>query len=271
MKVIKTNLERIDVTLPMDARCLVTPAIARQWLELYNTGNRHVRQTAVRYLMAKIVSGQWRDDHNMPIQFSTEGILFDGQHRLMAIAATHAVMLPVCFGCSPALKEHTDDGQPRAISDNVRFIEGDQLNKAVSGFVRMRHVIECREAGVRHRGRLTPGECKEIFAAHKDSFTWAASRKVCKLKAIGRQGYWLGFVRYFEIAGRTSADAFVTSFTHTDGDVQQARMLRDYALRTVKENGDEANLEAYYKTAHCCMAHMKGVRVSRVLKGEWLS
>jgi len=62
---------------------LITPQIARQWLQK-NTNNRppnHARITAYSKL---IVNQQWTDS-NTAITFGIDGTLYDGQNRLMAV------------------------------------------------------------------------------------------------------------------------------------------------------------------------------------------
>lgn len=62
---------------------LVTPAQAAEWLK-NNPRNRKPVQSVVRAIADDITSGEWRLTHQ-GIAIGTDGTLYDGQHRLMAV------------------------------------------------------------------------------------------------------------------------------------------------------------------------------------------
>lgn len=63
-------------------RTSVTPATAREWLTR-NSFNRPIRPTHVRGLADQMTRGLWIYNGDV-IRFSKKGVLFDGQHRLLA-------------------------------------------------------------------------------------------------------------------------------------------------------------------------------------------
>lgn len=66
---------------------LVTPEIAKDWLENRNLHNRRKSNVAARKYAKAIRSDRWKCTHE-GIAFDREGFLIDGQHRLMAIVDT---------------------------------------------------------------------------------------------------------------------------------------------------------------------------------------
>lgn len=61
----------------------ITPELAKVWLGS-NLVNRHVRKSVVARYAADMVAGRWRGADSMFI-LRTDGVLLDGQHRLLAI------------------------------------------------------------------------------------------------------------------------------------------------------------------------------------------
>lgn len=96
----------------------ITPALAKKYLEK-NTNNRPVRENNVNKWAHAILSGQWAINGET-IKFSDEGILLDGQHRLMAIIKTGtAVQTIVVRGLEPQVYETIDTGSLRRPSDTL--------------------------------------------------------------------------------------------------------------------------------------------------------
>ena len=62
---------------------LVTPAIAKEWLKV-NSINRKVRAATVKYMAEQIRLGRF-EKISQGIGFRWDGVLVDGQHRLLAI------------------------------------------------------------------------------------------------------------------------------------------------------------------------------------------
>ena len=62
----------------------VTPVMAKNWLDKYNTRNRHLRDGAIKNFAEDMKSGRWALTHQ-GIAFYDDGVLADGQHRLLAV------------------------------------------------------------------------------------------------------------------------------------------------------------------------------------------
>ncbi|MFB8416467.1 hypothetical protein ACFC63_13300 [Streptomyces albidoflavus] len=74
---------------------LVTPELAIEWLRRNIENNRPVSHGKVRQWKTDIEQGRWKLTHQ-GIAFDPEGNLIDGQHRLLAIAASkRPIWIPV--------------------------------------------------------------------------------------------------------------------------------------------------------------------------------
>ncbi len=63
---------------------LVTPDIAREWLEKFNTNNRPLQPAHSTFLANQMRGGKWMETGDS-IKFGENGQLIDGQHRLLAV------------------------------------------------------------------------------------------------------------------------------------------------------------------------------------------
>lgn len=97
---------------------LVTPEIAKALLSI-NTGNRPVSKTSLDKFRSILSEGRWQNTGE-PVIISREGILNDGQHRLMAVAnGLHAVEMDVRFGIPRAAFPVTGTGTKRTVGNIV--------------------------------------------------------------------------------------------------------------------------------------------------------
>lgn len=113
---------------------LVTPEMARQWLQA-NSNNRRIRKTLIARLKADIESGNWQMTHQ-PIALAEDGQLIDGQHRLSAIvAAGIAVPLTVATNCAKETFAVIDSGVKRTAADSLH-VEGIKNANVLSAAIR---------------------------------------------------------------------------------------------------------------------------------------
>lgn len=64
---------------------LITPALAKQWLETINVNNRGISRVRVGQYTELMKLGLWDENNGDPIQLDVDGNLVNGQHRLKAI------------------------------------------------------------------------------------------------------------------------------------------------------------------------------------------
>jgi hypothetical protein len=94
----------------------VTPEIARVLLDR-NTHNRKIAKGHVTFLVKEIKNGDWKFGGE-PIKIDSNGVLIDGQHRLLAIiAANTQIPMLVLSGIDPTAFSVLDTGRKRLGGD----------------------------------------------------------------------------------------------------------------------------------------------------------
>jgi hypothetical protein len=111
----------------------------RQFAEVvlaYNTGNRRVTRRKLDALGSQMRKGEF-ENTGEPIIISAEGVLNNGQHRLLAVVEADAVVdMDVRFGIPRRAFTKTDTGAPRTGGD-VLTIAGVAHGGMVSSAVRL--------------------------------------------------------------------------------------------------------------------------------------
>jgi hypothetical protein len=98
----------------------VTPEMAEEWLGK-NTHNRNIRRIAVDSYARDMAAGNWRLTGE-PIKFTPDGVLLDGQHRLLAVIKGGVpVELFVAKGIAPDSQRVMDTGAKRTSSDMLKL------------------------------------------------------------------------------------------------------------------------------------------------------
>jgi hypothetical protein len=102
----------------------------------YNTGNRRVTRRKLEVLAREMRNGAF-ENTGEPIIISAEGVLNNGQHRLLAVVEADAVVdMDVRFGIPRRAFTKTDTGAPRTGGD-VLTIAGVAHGGIVSSAVRL--------------------------------------------------------------------------------------------------------------------------------------
>lgn len=102
----------------------------------FNTGNRRVNARKLAQLVRQMQAGEF-ENTGEPVIVSKEGILNNGQHRLLAVVEADAVVdMDVRFGIPRKVFAKTDTGAPRTGGD-VLTIEGIAAGQRVSSAVRL--------------------------------------------------------------------------------------------------------------------------------------
>lgn len=256
------RLEELDIAKQFEGLTIVSPEAAQQALAL-NFGNRQIRKAAVAWLVSQIENGEWQSDHPSPIVFSSTRLI-DGQHRLTAIAkAGRTINCKVLTGARDELRRHIDTGITRALKDRETFYEDHQLNVVASSMVTTWWYM----SGKANR-KPTPDECLAIFSTHKEAIDNVATLIVGHRRGLNRMSINVALAEY-SIFDKEKAIEFGVSLMSPDGHVQQARMLRDYALRATSMQGQTGAKTLYEKAVYCMRCHLDGRHVSRVMSGSW--
>lgn len=107
-------------------KVLVTPEIAGYYLSK-NTSNRHARQDTVTYLANLITRGEWKLTHQ-GICINKDGVLVDGQHRLLAVVkAGIPVEMLVTTDAPNDIFMAIDSGLKRSTTDNTGIIQREAM------------------------------------------------------------------------------------------------------------------------------------------------
>src|SRR5271165_4951622 len=107
-------------------RTLQIDAAAAKRLLAINTGNRHISARRVSLLARQMRDGHW-ENTGEPIIVSDEGILNNGQHRLLAVIEADALVeMDVRFGIPRKAFVKTDTGAARSGADvlSIRGVVG---------------------------------------------------------------------------------------------------------------------------------------------------
>lgn len=98
---------------------IVTPEMAREWLDKCNTKNRNMSEKTVAKYVAIIKRGEWRVTAQ-GVSFDTKGRLSNGQHRLEAIARSGIpVEMVVVYNEPDDAYMVNDQGKNRRLKDHL--------------------------------------------------------------------------------------------------------------------------------------------------------
>jgi hypothetical protein len=265
------HVSALDFSKPSLVRCMIDSEKAEKLLEL-NKGNRLLRRTLVEYLKHQITTGEWREDHPQPVVFSNAGRLIDGQHRLKAIAESgisedSPVIIRVETFADDSVREYMDTGAPRTLDDRVSFVDNLAENKIIAQLATFDVVVSSRAYQ-----KPSPDDAREFFEQHKDACLFIARTKK-REKGTGVIAVAYAAMEFHE-RYRPHAEIFYPALFTVDSDVQQARVLRDYLLRTMTtsarmQNTGAVRNELYHKAIGCMKAYAQNRQVSIVRASSW--
>ncbi len=114
------NLQKIDMAKKAAYIMNVTPEMASQMLEK-NSNNRNVSQRSLNHYIRQIREGQWEFNGDT-IRFRKDGVLMDGQHRLLSIVETEKTMECVLItGIRKEAMATIDTGKGRTVADHLKL------------------------------------------------------------------------------------------------------------------------------------------------------
>lgn len=89
------------------------------YLDRYNVRNRKIKDDAIREYTYKMRNGLWNENNLDPIVITKDGILENGQHRLLSIIKSgKAIKMLVVRDADSAIGSY-DCGVPRSVRDNL--------------------------------------------------------------------------------------------------------------------------------------------------------
>lgn len=219
-----------------------------------------------------IEAGQWISDHPAPIVFSDAGRMIDGQHRIMGMILAGVPVIANCVGgARDEIREHIDTGMKRSLDDRVTFHSDLKVNQRCGKIINSIFTISYyrRENGhVKHGNcKLTPSEAKELFDSRKEAISAIAEMATTSVKGIDRVPVMAAFVELYERNSELCRE-FWNALHHADGDIQPARILRDWLLRyRGTSSGFGTIIELYTKSLCAMRAALEGREIALVRSG----
>jgi hypothetical protein len=167
---------------PRRVRMVVTPELAKQWLEA-NTHNRPLSETLVITYMIDMLEGRWQYNGDA-IRFDHMGRLIDGQHRLRAcVEAGVPFETDVVTGLDPDAIRTIDIGRVRT-AGHIAHIEGVENADLACAIAAM--VLLHRKHGIEHMNdpRRKPTKTEIVEAVRTLDGIQAA---VARARKLGRR------------------------------------------------------------------------------------
>lgn len=144
---------------------LITPEMARGWLDATNNRNRHLSEALVVRYAEAMRRGEWQLNGDA-IRFDEDNALLDGQHRLAAVAKSGIPIRSLVLHGVPSLAQDTmDTGRKRSIAD-VLAIRGEGHAITLAAAL---HILYRLESGEWAAGRTpTTQQALTLLKQHPD-------------------------------------------------------------------------------------------------------
>lgn len=158
-------------------RVLVTPSMARQWLDKRPDNQRTEKRGKITAYARDMKSGRWDENTAEFIKFDVNDKLIDGQNRLLAvILADIPITFDVAHGLPSAAMLVLDSGAPRGASDAMKI--ANVVSRARSAAIVRWSILWDAGFYTGMGGTLRPTnmEIVERYAADQGIYNAAASR-----------------------------------------------------------------------------------------------
>jgi len=155
---------------------VVTPEVARRWLEKADPNQRAVAWGRVQAIANDIRNGAWKTIHQA-VAFDAQGYLIDGQHRLQAIVmANQPAEMLVIRNDAGSYHDPLDRGGARSIAAILN--------------VNARDVAACNmlrqlEQGYQGGGQNTLADVQVLYGRYQDLFQKMSAEVKCRGKLLG--------------------------------------------------------------------------------------
>ena len=145
----------------------IFPSQAAEWL-LSNTRNRPVSQRTVERIAEEIRGGGWVVNGDA-IRFGSDGTLYDGQHRLLAIVkANVGVLTGVVRGLLPEARDRIDvGGRDRTARDVVQITDEIKITPVAAAWYSAAELLLRDRTFCGENGGQTPEELRAAIANHQ--------------------------------------------------------------------------------------------------------
>lgn len=148
---------------------MVTPEMAARWLEEFNSHNRPLRLSLVKFYANQMRLGLWMLTHQ-GIAFSVNGTLIDGQHRLAAVVMSGvSVKFWVCRGADMESQIVVDDHAKRTPLDAMSL-----ASLSLNGELTKNYVATARAMMISSSWsyKWSKVELRDFIEAHHDAISY---------------------------------------------------------------------------------------------------
>lgn len=222
-----------------------------------NTRNRSIRKRTVAHY-ARILQEQYWVETNQGVGVSTEGVLIDGQHRLLALreAGYPAVTMLVVVGLPPDAGAAVDNGVNRSAADYLHFLFDTQITNYIAAALR---AVLCYENNFTDwANKRLPQEYAVAYAEYGPSIALVLTIPGYR-QFPSSFGAALIVAHHSGVAAETIrefAAATLTGEMLAKGD--PALALRKFFANTRGQNTGHMIVERFQKTTSALMSYIKG-------------
>lgn len=215
----------------------VTPKMAEEWLGK-NTHNRNIRRSSVDAYARDMAAGRWLLAGDA-IDFGTDGVLYNGQHRMQAVIKSgQTVEFLVAEGVSADSQRVRDANKPRSAGDMLK-LDGHANYSTLAAAVRFAMTYQ---DGVESRNQSktpTRSEIRDFLAENEDLEDAVAAarhyRNVIDIPQSITAVAWWRLVRLDAEACENFFASIAHNQTNGVGDPRNTLIKRLYSARRSNE------------------------------------
>ncbi len=228
----------------------ITPETAQKILDDVNQKNRKLRSLLSARYKREMNDGRWQITHQ-GIAFDTDGVLIDGQHRLLAIVESGiAITILVVEGLSPLARKATDQHGKRRPADSFAIVSSYENPELVG---RVTSAINTFANG---DSKPTYDVLEAVAETVNDGIMWAQSESIDRKKKLNSSPVIGAFVYAFKASPAVVQTLFRELNNGLFSDPHNPmKALYEFALNT-RLDSNMIRLELFDKTLsaiHMCL------------------
>lgn len=263
------QIEDVSLSRSWYGQVAISPAAAEEILRNRNAKNRRPRVRHASHLAGVMAAGEWNSSQPHGLVFSRHGDLIDGQHRLMAVVASGVtVVMYVTGGADPEVREYIDTGVPRRLEDLMQFHDDAKLNQYCAQIISALYTARMQDSRPSHTSRIPHAAASAIFASCEAGILYAADvMKKKRDRGVGRAGVMAAIAEFYQL-NPSLAVQFTESLCKPDGQMQQARIFRDWLLRHPGGGGAKLIRDMYRRAVYVMRMVLAGREIRSVRESE---
>jgi hypothetical protein len=136
-----------------------------------NNRNRKVKENTLNSYISQMLNGLWKENGE-PIIIDSNGVVKDGQHRLLAVVKTdYSYNVPLITNVSPDVMDTIDTGTNRSAGDVLHlngFKYSSLLSAAIKKILAYNHNLSLSRTGYQTKRYFTNSVILEFASKHED-------------------------------------------------------------------------------------------------------